>query len=87
MIIVTGGASGMGAHFASRLHEAGARVAVGDVNTEKLDQLPDGIFTRKLDVGDEATHDGMPEQRAPDVERMVACSGDYGCTILGPPPA
>ncbi len=53
-IIVTGGASGMGAHFATRLHEAGARVAVGDVNAEGLDRLPNGIFTRRLDVGDEA---------------------------------
>jgi len=53
-IIVTGGASGMGAHFATRLHQAGAKVAVGDVNTEGLDRLPEGMFTRKLDVGDEA---------------------------------
>ena len=49
-IIVTGGASGMGAHFATRLHQAGAKVAVGDVNSEGLERLPDGIFTRKLDV-------------------------------------
>jgi 3-oxoacyl-[acyl-carrier protein] reductase len=53
-IIVTGGASGMGAHFATRLHEGGAEVAVGDVNTEGLDRLPAGILTRKLDVGDES---------------------------------
>ena len=31
-IIVTGGAQGMGRHFALRLAEAGAQVAVGDVN-------------------------------------------------------
>ncbi|HEX8538644.1 MAG TPA: short-chain dehydrogenase, partial [Cystobacter sp.] len=30
-VIVTGGAQGMGAHFATRLLEAGAQVAVGDV--------------------------------------------------------
>ena len=29
-MIITGGAQGMGAHFAKRLHEAGAQVAVGD---------------------------------------------------------
>ncbi|HSQ66301.1 MAG TPA: SDR family oxidoreductase [Polyangiaceae bacterium] len=53
-IIVTGGASGMGAHFAKRLHAAGARVAVGDVNEAMLRELPPGILTRKLDVSSEA---------------------------------
>jgi len=53
-IIVTGGASGMGAHFARRLHAAGARVAVGDVNEAMLEELPPGIHTRKLDVSSEA---------------------------------
>ena len=53
-IIVTGGASGMGAHFAKRLHAAGARVAVGDVNEAMLRELPPGIHARKLDVSSEA---------------------------------
>lgn len=52
-IIVTGGAQGMGAHFAKRLHEAGARVAVGDVNETALAALPEGIKRRKLDVSKE----------------------------------
>lgn len=52
-VIVTGGAQGMGAHFAQRLHEAGAQVAVGDVNEEKLAALPAGIHRRKLDVSKE----------------------------------
>jgi 3-oxoacyl-[acyl-carrier protein] reductase len=52
-IIVTGGASGMGAHFARRLHEAGARVAVGDVNEAMLAELPSGVARRKLDVSRE----------------------------------
>lgn len=52
-VIVTGGAQGMGAHFAQRLHEAGAQVAVGDVNEEKLAALPAGIHRRKLDVSNE----------------------------------
>ena len=38
-IIVTGGAGGMGAHFATRLAEAGAQVAVGDVNDDGLAAL------------------------------------------------
>jgi 3-oxoacyl-[acyl-carrier protein] reductase len=52
-IIVTGAASGMGAHFAHRLHEAGAKVAAGDVNEAGLEALPAGIAKRKLDVSDE----------------------------------
>lgn len=52
-VIVTGGAAGMGAHFARRLHEAGARVAVGDVNEPLLAELPSGIRTRRFDVSRE----------------------------------
>lgn len=52
-IIVTGGASGMGACFAKHLHAAGARVAVGDVNEGLLAELPQGIARRKLDVSKE----------------------------------
>ncbi|HEY0839173.1 MAG TPA: SDR family oxidoreductase, partial [Vulgatibacter sp.] len=66
-IIVTGGAQGMGAHFARQLHAAGAKVAVGDVNEAALAELPKEIFTRRLDVSDEkdcegfvaAAHDAM----------------------------
>jgi 3-oxoacyl-[acyl-carrier protein] reductase len=53
-IIVTGGAAGMGAHFAARLAEAGAKVAVGDVNEAALAELPKPVARRKLDVSSEA---------------------------------
>jgi 3-oxoacyl-[acyl-carrier protein] reductase len=52
-IIVTGAAQGMGAHFARRLHEAGAKVAAGDVAEDKLAELPAGIARRRLDVSKE----------------------------------
>ena len=52
-VIVTGGAQGMGAHFAKRLAEGGAKVAVGDVNEAGLAELPKSIFTRRLDVSNE----------------------------------
>jgi 3-oxoacyl-[acyl-carrier protein] reductase len=52
-IIVTGAAQGMGAHFARRLHEAGAKVAAGDVNEKLLAELPAGIARRRLDVSSE----------------------------------
>ncbi len=53
-IIVTGGAQGMGAYFATQLAAAGAKVAVGDVKEELLAALPAGIHRRKLDVSNEA---------------------------------
>lgn len=52
-VIVTGGAQGMGAHFATRLHQAGAKVAIGDVNEAAMAALPAGIHKRKLDVSKE----------------------------------
>ncbi len=59
-IIVTGGAQGMGAHFALRLVEAGAQVAIGDVNeaglaaTKDAAKGPGKLHARKLNVADEA---------------------------------
>jgi 3-oxoacyl-[acyl-carrier protein] reductase len=58
-IIVTGGAQGMGAHFALRLVEAGAQVAIGDVNeaglatTKESAKGPGKLHARKLNVADE----------------------------------
>jgi 3-oxoacyl-[acyl-carrier protein] reductase len=52
-IIVTGGAQGMGAYFATELHKAGAKVAAGDINEAALEALPAGIHRRKLDVSKE----------------------------------
>jgi 3-oxoacyl-[acyl-carrier protein] reductase len=58
-IVVSGAAGGMGRHFALRLAEAGAYVAIGDVNEEGLKEtvsLKSGsgtIHARKLNVADE----------------------------------
>jgi 3-oxoacyl-[acyl-carrier protein] reductase len=59
-IIVTGGARGLGRHFAMRLAEAGAQVAVGDVSDEGLEALAaeakalrGQVHARRLDVRDE----------------------------------
>ena len=58
-IIVTGGAQGMGAHFAHRLVEAGAQGAIGDVNeaglatTVEAAKGPGKLHARKLNVADE----------------------------------
>jgi len=59
-IIVSGGASGMGRHFAVRLAEGGAQVAIGDVNeaglaeTVSLARGPGKVHARKVNVADEA---------------------------------
>ena len=59
-IVVSGGAQGMGRHFAMRLVEAGAQVAIGDVNEAGLSETsgmakgPGKLHTRKLDVANEA---------------------------------
>ena len=59
--IVTGGASGLGRHYALRLAEAGGQVVAGDVNEEALASLaneakdcPGKLHVRRLDVGNEA---------------------------------
>jgi 3-oxoacyl-[acyl-carrier protein] reductase len=59
--IVTGGAQGMGRHFAWRIAEAGGQVTAGDVNeaglaalAEESKSLPGKVHVRKLNVADEA---------------------------------
>jgi len=70
-IIVTGGAQGMGAHFARRLAEAGAQVAAGDVKEDGLAALADAtrglpgkVHVRKLDVASEADVGGFVDWAA-----------------------
>jgi 3-oxoacyl-[acyl-carrier protein] reductase len=59
--IVTGGAQGMGRHFATRIAEAGGQVTAGDVNeaglaslVEEAKALRGKVHVRKLNVADEA---------------------------------
>jgi 3-oxoacyl-[acyl-carrier protein] reductase len=70
-IIITGGAQGMGAHFAHRLAEAGAQVAAGDVKEDGLAAvvestrgLPGKVHARKLDVASEAEVGGFVDWAA-----------------------
>lgn len=60
-IIVTGAARGMGAHFVTRLAEAGAAVTACDINEAGLQELaeavadaPGAVYTQVVDVADEA---------------------------------
>jgi 3-oxoacyl-[acyl-carrier protein] reductase len=52
-VIVTGAAQGMGAYFARRLLEAGAQVAVADINEAQLKELPQAIHRMRVDVSNE----------------------------------
>jgi 3-oxoacyl-[acyl-carrier protein] reductase len=59
--VVSGGAQGMGRHFALRLAEAGAQVAIGDVNEAGLAETveaskgkPGKVHAKRLNVSDEA---------------------------------
>lgn len=60
-IIISGGAQGLGRHFAQRLAQAGAQVAIGDVHEAGLEETVAGasgasgkIHARRLDVANEA---------------------------------
>jgi NAD(P)-dependent dehydrogenase (short-subunit alcohol dehydrogenase family) len=48
--LVTGGASGFGRRIARRLHEAGAAVAVLDVNGERVEETVSGLGDRALGI-------------------------------------
>lgn len=50
--VVTGGASGLGAAAAQKLHEVGASIAVLDLNPG---QAAEGLFAVKADVADDAS--------------------------------
>src|SRR5215470_10816280 len=56
VIVVTGGASGIGRALACAAAQAGARIVVCDVDVAAMAQLSDvvGISTRRLDVSDRA---------------------------------
>jgi 3-oxoacyl-[acyl-carrier protein] reductase len=52
-VIVTGAARGMGAHFAARLSEAGAKVVAADVDEAGLRELPERVERRVCNVASE----------------------------------
>ena len=77
-IIVTGAAQGMGAHFARRLAEAGAKVAAGDVNEQRLSELPAGIARRRLDVASEEDVQGFVAWAAAELGGLNAVVNNAG---------
>jgi len=72
--IVTGGAQGMGAHFAARIAEAGGQATAFDVNEERLAELPAAIHRRRVDVANEG-------EIAPAVVWAAEKMGGLNCVI------
>lgn len=72
VVIVTGGASGIGAATAARFASEGALVTVADMNAPST--LPDGAIFIRTDVTDEA-------QVAAMVEETVASRGKLDCIV------
>lgn len=65
-VIVTGAARGMGAHFATRLAEAGAKVVAADLDEDGLAALPSAIGRRVCNVATES-----------DCEQLVAWAHEH----------
>jgi len=63
-IIITGGAQGMGRHFALRLAEAGAQVAVGDVNEVGLAETIEATKNVGQERGQERGHESRGKVHA-----------------------
>lgn len=78
--VVTGGASGLGEAVARALSEAGAKVAIFDLNTERGEALATeigGIFCR-VDIGDSASvTQGFERARAAHGQEriLITCAG------------
>jgi 3-oxoacyl-[acyl-carrier protein] reductase len=77
-VIVTGGASGLGEHFAKQLLAAGAQVAVGDVDEEGLAALPDGIHRRTLNVADQGQIESFVAWAAKQMDGLNALINNAG---------
>lgn len=55
VIVVTGGASGIGKHISQILSDAGAQVVVGDIHVSTGEREENGIYHVKLDVTDQSS--------------------------------
>jgi 3-hydroxyacyl-CoA dehydrogenase/3-hydroxy-2-methylbutyryl-CoA dehydrogenase len=75
--IVTGGASGLGAATARRLHEQGAKVVIADLNEQAGQELESALHERALFVRTDVTDETSVQQT---VERAVEQHG--GLQIL-----
>jgi NAD(P)-dependent dehydrogenase (short-subunit alcohol dehydrogenase family) len=85
VFIVTGGSSGLGAATVRRFHEAGARVVIVDVNTERGEALAGdlggNVVFKKTDVTSEMEAEGAIQLA---VTKFGGLHGLINCAGIGP---
>ncbi len=74
-VLVTGAAGGIGGGVARTLSAAGHAVTGVDLDASGLDELPDGIETRALDLRDGDAVEAYLADRP--FDRVVSCVGGY----------
>ncbi len=84
-IVVSGGAQGMGRHFALELAKAGAQVAIGDVNEAGLAEVVEAskgskgkVHARKLDVASEPDVAGFVKWAAGEMKGLNGLVNNAG---------
>ncbi len=87
VVLITGGAGGIGAATARSLVRAGARVALGDLDhaaAEKLaDELGPGNIGGRVDVTDMESFEAFAERAETEVGPVSALINNAGVMILG----
>ena len=88
VVAVTGGARGIGHATAARLHAAGARVAVGDVDPVALADaeasLPDGVWVGEVDVTDRGSFARWLDAIEDHVGSVDVLVNNAGLMTIGP---
>ena len=88
VVLITGGAGGIGTPTARSLVRAGARVALGDLDhaaAEKLaDELGPGNIGGRLDVSDMDSFEAFAERTEAEIGPISALINNAGVMILGP---
>jgi quercetin dioxygenase-like cupin family protein len=46
---------------------------------------PGGFENFHIQAGEPATHDGLPDPKAPDIEKLARVGAEFSCRIVGPP--
>ncbi|MBK5232975.1 MAG: SDR family oxidoreductase [Thermoleophilia bacterium] len=88
VVLITGGAGGIGSATARALVRAGARVALGDLDHAAAEQLADdlgpGNIGGRVDVTDIESFEAFAERAETEVGPISALINNAGVMILGP---
>lgn len=80
VVIVTGGASGIGKHVAQRLQQAGANAVIADMNVKTGDEL-DGIYCVQCNVTDPLSVQNMVSAVQAQLGRIDALVNNAGINL------